>query len=66
MLKTVSEIKALPYSERDLLSSHPVQGRKTTATCVSAMKKSIIELGNFVEVNPVKDHTMLNTLHLWV
>jgi len=53
-LKTVSEIKLIPYVNRDMLSSHPVQGRKTTSTCISAMKKSIIELGNFVEVNPIK------------
>tara|TARA_R100001369_G_scaffold11468_1_gene24966 strand:+ start:2338 stop:3096 length:759 start_codon:yes stop_codon:yes gene_type:complete len=52
--KTVGEIKLIPYADRDILVPHPLQGRKVRVGNVSGIKKSLIELGNFIEVNPVK------------
>jgi hypothetical protein len=52
--KTVSEIKLIPYADRDILEPHPLQGRKIKVGNVNSIKKSIIELGNFVGVNPIK------------
>ena len=54
MLKTVGEIKLLPYADRDLLVSHPLQGRGIKTGNVSSIKKSLVELGNYTESNPIK------------
>ena len=52
--KTVGEIKLIPYADRDILVPHPLQGRSASAVNVSAIKKSLIELGNFTIGNPIK------------
>jgi hypothetical protein len=54
MLKTVGEIKLLPYADRDLLVSHPLQGRGIKTGNVNSIKKSLVELGNYTESNPIK------------
>lgn len=46
--------KVLPYKDKDLLESHPIQGRKILNYNLTNIKKSIIQLGNFVEANPIK------------
>ena len=54
MFKTVGEIKLIPYTDRDILVPHPLQGRSASAVNVNAIKKSLIELGNFTIGNPIK------------